>query len=177
MSLSLLATPISPEAFSRFGDVISPEAASKILAINQGQTVRFDDLAQLALTSPLQTSDQADQATSPIELAPCVSIFRSQAVTLPFKMSGLERHPHSSQLFYPLSDKPYLVIVAPKGPFDRDRIEAFIVQGQGVNFHPGTWHHFNLALETESDFLVIDAKSNDPNCDEIWLEEALDVLT
>lgn len=176
MSLSLLAEPISPEAFSRFGDVISAEAASTRLAINQGRTVRFDDLAQLSLTSFFRTSDQENRVTSPIELAPCVSIFRSQAVTLPFKVSGLERHPHSSQLFYPLSDKPYLVIVAPKGPFDHDRIEAFLVQGQGVNFHPGTWHHFNLALEAESDFLVIDAKSNDPNCDEVWLEAPVEIL-
>ncbi len=181
MSLSLLATPISQEAFLPFGDVISPEAATEILSINEGRTIRFDNLAQLDLTPSSRTTDRQKTLTidgsKTIELTPCVSIFRSQAVTLPFNVCGLERHPYSSQLFYPLSDKPYLVIVAPKGPFDRDRLEAFIVQGKGVNFHPGTWHHFNLALETESDFLVIDAKSNDPNCDEIWLEEPLDVLT
>ena len=51
----------------------------------------------------------------------------------------------------------------------------FIATGVGVNFHPGTWHHFNLALTAPSDFLVMDAHSSGPNCDEQSLDQPIEV--
>ena len=41
--------------------------------------------------------------------------------------------------------------------------------GQGVNFAAGTWHHFNLALDGESDFLVIDREGPGENLEEVAL--------
>lgn len=84
----------------------------------------------------------------------------------------MERHPLSSQLFFPLGDNPYLVVVAPQGEFDPQDIRAFVAQpNQGVNYHPGVWHHYSLALNEPSDFLVIDRLSpgerGNENCDEI----------
>jgi ureidoglycolate lyase len=43
---------------------------------------------------------------------------------------------------------------------------------QGVNYAKGTWHHFLLALEAESDFLVVDREGPGENLDEIELSEA-----
>ena len=40
-----------------------------------------------------------------------------------------------------------------------------------MNFHPGTWHHFNLALEAVSDFLVIDRDGTGDNYEEVTLTE------
>jgi len=71
----------------------------------------------------------------------------------------------------PLSNSPYLVVVAKPGSFLADNIEVFLAQPtQGVNFHAGTWHHFSLALEAQSDFLVVDRVGQGDNCDEVFLD-------
>ena len=172
MPLSIQAKPIHRDHFAPFGDLVSPESAHEQLSINQGRTTRFDNLAKLSLsTDTIPVSEQRADAS----LTPCVSIFQSDLTTLPFVIESLERHPLSSQLFFPLSDRPYLVIVAPAGPLKEDNIQAFIATGVGVNFHPGTWHHFNLALTAPSDFLVMDAHSSEPNCDEQSLNQPIEV--
>jgi len=53
-------------------------------------------------------------------------------------------------------------------------IRAFLANGrQGVNFAPGVWHHPLLALQAESDFLVIDRDDPFDNCDECVLAAPL----
>ena len=108
---------------------------------------------------------------------PSVNIFRSKPVCLPFLIKSFERHPLSSQLFFPLSEQPYLVVVAPQGDFVSSKIKAFMASpNQGVNYHPGTWHHYNLALNEVSDFLVIDMVIDKENCDEVEIEEGEQVI-
>ena len=91
----------------------------------------------------------------------------------------LERHPLSSQAFYPLSGNPYLVVVAPAGKLEETEIRVFLARAdQGVNYHPGTWHHYSLALNDTSDFLVIDRgsltqESDEENCDEVSLSQPI----
>ncbi len=155
----LIPEDLNPEAFLPFGDVITTGTAAEQRLINDGHTVRFHNLAALSLT--------ADKGV------PLVSIFRSTPLPLPLKITTLERHPLSSQAFYPLSDKPYLVIVAPAGELREQDIRVFRACGQGVNYHPGTWHHYSLALDSISDFLVIDRGGPDENCDEITLSSEL----
>ena len=46
---------------------------------------------------------------------------------------------------------------------------------EGVNFHPGTWHHFSLALGATSDFLVVDRCDGAPDCDEVTLSDPLEI--
>ena len=174
MRLSIQAKPIHRDDFASFGDVVTPESAHEQLSINQGRTTRFDDLAKLALSVDTIPANKRPRDAS-LALTPCISIFRSELTTLPFMIETLERHPLSSQLFFPLSDRPYLVIVAPAGPLKEANIQAFIATSVGVNFHPGTWHHFNLALTAPSDFLVIDAHSSEPNCDEQSLDQPIEV--
>jgi ureidoglycolate lyase len=89
----------------------------------------------------------------------------------------LERHPKASQAFMPLSGRPFLIVVAPCGDrLERDDIRTFLSNGrQGINFAPGVWHHPLLALQGESDFLVIDRDDPDDNCDERSLDAALSV--
>jgi len=149
--------PLTAEAFAPFGDVLEDKTARELRPINYGQTDRFHDLARL---------DLAAQAGRPI-----VSLFRTRPLPQPIQIKVMERHPLSSQAFYPLSGRPYLVVVAPKGDFDASKIQAFLAGGaQGVNYHAGTWHHFSLALEAVSDFLVIDRDGPEKNCDEVFLE-------
>ena len=160
MSTVLKPELLTAEAFAPFGDVI--EARGEPRGINYGATKRFHDLARIDCAAE-------DGRT-------VVNIFRSIPPVFPFDVKVMERHPLSSQAFVPLSGRPFLVVVAPKGPFDPAAIRAFrAAPGQGVNFAPGTWHHFNLALEAQSDFLVIDregppVEDGGVNCDEVTLD-------
>ncbi len=155
MNAILKPEPLTAAAFAPFGDVIEAQGAPR--GINYGATQRFHDLARL---------DCVEAGGHAI-----VNIFRSQPPAYPFAVTVMERHPLSSQAFMPLSAQPFLVVVAPRGVFDRDAVRAFRAQpGQGVNFARGTWHHFNLALDGQSDFLVIDRDGGDDNCDEVTLD-------
>ena len=99
-----------------------------------------------------------------------MSLFRSTPLPAPVTLRVMERHPLGSQAFYPLEGRRYLVVVAPPGEFKPSAIVAFLAQGrQGVNYAPGVWHHFLLALEAPSDFLVIDRAGGGDNCDEVTL--------
>ncbi|WP_247121483.1 ureidoglycolate lyase [Kordiimonas marina] len=145
------AEPLTAEAFRPFGDVIEVNDAARHFPINYGQTERYHDLAAI------------DCGADGGRVG--VSLFRSTPVDGPITIRVMEYHPLSSQAFMPLGAYPYLVVVAPKGAFDAAKMRVFkAMPGQGVNYHPGTWHHFSLALEAVSDFLVIDRIGEGDNC-------------
>jgi ureidoglycolate lyase len=150
---TLPVEPLTRGAFAPFGEVIAADAAHTTVAVNDGTAQRFHALGRV----------DGDGGTT------VLSIFRAQPRTLPFEVRMLERHPHGSQAFVPLSGTPYLVVVA-SDPSQPPR--AFLARGdQGVNFRKGTWHHPLLALERQSDFLVVDREGDDDNCDEVALAE------
>lgn len=160
---TLSATPLSAETFAPFGDVISSEAASASRTINYGHTQCFPDLARL----DLQRAGGR----------PCISLYRSQPQTLPIRIRVLENHPLGSQTFMPLGDQPWLVVVAPAGPFAASGLRAFVARpDQGVNFHAGTWHHYSLALHAASDFLVLDWHGSLNNMVEVTLADTAQVI-
>lgn len=167
-NMVLHAKPLTQKAFKDFGDVIEVSDDAEKISINYGLTERFH-----ALTT-LDVSEEAGQGI--------ISVFRSSPKSCceindmkgQLTIDCMERHPLSSQAFYPLSANPYLVVVAPRGEFDINKLEAFIAHGnQGVNYHKGTWHHYSLALGKTSDFLVIDRQGAGNNCDEITLESTI----
>jgi len=93
---------------------------------------------------------------------------------LPFEVTMLERHPLGSQAFVPLTQKSYLVVVAPAGPLAPEAVRAFVTRGwQGVNYAKGVWHHPLIALDEVCDFIVVDRGGEGPNCDEENLPESL----
>ncbi|MGH9651721.1 MAG: ureidoglycolate lyase, partial [Terriglobales bacterium] len=155
MSPSLLRIePLTSDSFAPFGEVISANDARTTYAVNDGTAQRFHALARVETEGG----------------ATVMSIFRAQPRALPFEIKMLERHPRGSQAFIPLSGAPYLVVVA-ADPTQPPR--AFLATGhQGINFHKGTWHHPLLALERESDFLVVDREGDDDNCDEAVLTQS-----
>ncbi len=154
---SINAKPLTAEAFAPFGDVIDVANAKRALPINHGHTTRYDDIAGI------DVHDEGGDV--------CVSIFRSTPMN-PVIIRLMERHPLGSQAFIPLGRRPYLVVVAPSGDFDAAKIKVFHASGaQGVNYAKGVWHHFLLALEETSDFLVIDRAGPGDNLDEIVLPE------
>jgi ureidoglycolate lyase len=158
----LQPTPLTAAAFAPFGDVI--EIAGRASRwINHGTCERFDDLAQV---------DVSSEGGRPV-----ISIFRATPRALPLQLRSLERHPLSSQAFYPLQAQPFLVIVAEEGSGTvAPRVRAFVSSGlQGVNFRRNTWHHELLALQQTSLFLVIDRGGPGENCEEMSIEDGLSV--
>lgn len=147
--------PLTAESFAPFGDVIEPASATEVQEINRGYATRYDDLTEIVARDG----------------RPVMSLFRAKPLPQPIEIRVMERHPLGSQAFVPLGGGDFVVVVAPPGVFDASRIEAFLAsRGQGVNFAPGTWHHFLITLAPQ-DFLVIDRMGPGANCDELELSE------
>lgn len=153
---------LTAEAFAPFGNVIEVSERARHFPINNGSTERYHDLARLDVSS--------DNGHA------ILSIFRATPRRLPMQLLLLERHPMGSQAFMPLSQLPYLVVVAGAGEQpDLTRIRCFrAAPTQGVNYARGTWHHPLLALHAASDFLVVDrgGAEDQANCDECALTDA-----
>ena len=146
--------PLTHADFAPFGQVIETNQNSSY-SVNDGTALRFHDLAWV------DASEDHGR--------PCVGIFRAQPRQLPLELTLLERHPLSSQAFVPMARSRFLVIVAAAGDQPMQP-RAFISNGaQGINYHRGTWHHPLVALDAESDFLVIDRSGPGENCDEFKL--------
>jgi len=164
ITATLAIEPLTAEAFRPFGDVIEAVETVRHFTINEGYAERFHDLAQV---------DVGTQGGRAI-----ISIFRALPRALPMQLVLLERHPLGSQAFMPLSQRPYLVVVAPATPDaaapnaatpDLATVRCFRAEpGQGVNYARGTWHHPLIALDAPCDFLVVDrgGAPGDHNCDE-----------
>ncbi|HEX6375245.1 MAG TPA: ureidoglycolate lyase [Allosphingosinicella sp.] len=153
----LTPEPLTAEAFASFGKVIEASDAAVKLDINQGHAVRYDRLAEI---------DVADGGGVPV-----ISLFRAKPLG-ELVLRAFERHPLGTQTFVPLSGRPYLVAVAPAGPFDPADIRLFRAEPhQGVHYRKGVWHHFLLVLD-ESDFLVVDRAGPGDNCEEVELAAA-----
>lgn len=149
----ILPAPLTRESFRPFGEVIEAEGTSAI-TINQGFTVRFNDLAHV---------DVEHESGSM-----CISVFLGQPRPQPVAIRLMERHPLGSQLFMPMQDRPWLVLVA-GDVNDPASYRAFTASGrQGVNYARNVWHHPLLVFDADSRFLVIDRKGPGNNLEEVW---------
>jgi ureidoglycolate lyase len=150
--------PLTRETFAAFGDVVEMNGTEP-LTINQGFALRFNDLAQVDVTS-------GGGATN-------VSLFKASPRPQPVAIKLMERHPLGSQLFFPLQDRPWLVLVC-GDPLDLSTYRSFTASGrQGVNYARNVWHHPLIALDPESMFLIVDRKGPGNNLEETWLPEQL----
>jgi ureidoglycolate lyase len=144
--------PLTTVGFAPFGDVVDTAGAAT-LCVNQGFATRFDNLAKI---------DVADEGGSAK-----VSIFESKAVQRPVRLRVMERHPLGSQIFYPLQDKPWFVVVC-LDPLQPGTYRAFLASGrQGINYRRNVWHHPLLASNDGSRFIVIDRLGAQPNLEEV----------
>ena len=158
--INVVPQQLTAENFAVYGDVISVSESAEHFAINDGHTMRYHDLAEVDVT------EQQGKTL--------LNIFRSTPLAFPLPIEMMERHPLGSQAFIPMSNQPYVVVVAPSGELDSSKIEVFLASSkQGVNYHKGTWHHFCLALNEVSDFLVVDRGGKGDNCDVEKLDGSL----
>lgn len=158
----LTPEPLTAKNFAPFGDVIDVAGHTPIM-INNGNTKRFDSLAHVECFGE--------------ETRAVINIFRAQPRTMPMRIRMIEKHPYGSQSFHPLSGQPYLVLVADAVAAPQpEHLHLFLAQAnQGINYHANTWHHPVLALNEISDFLVVDRKGKEPNCDEFFFDESLNI--
>ena len=154
--IRLQPQPLTRAAFAQFGDVLEIEGAEHF-PTNQGLATRFNNLAKVDVGAEGGSVN--------------VSIFETNARPFPIRLELMERHPLGSQIFYPLQDRPWLV-VACGDPGDGASFRAFTATGrQGVNYARNAWHHPLLALDHESRFLVVDRQGPGNNLEEIKLGE------
>lgn len=152
--------PLTKEAFAPFGEVIELEGAHHY-GINQGFAERFHKLAE---------ADTAAEGGSAI-----ISIFVAEPRPAPIAIELMERHPISSQAFYPLQDRDWLVVVA-EGAQAPDTPRAFRATGrQGVNYARNVWHYPLLVFDPGSRFLIVDRKGPGKNLEEHWFDPGVNI--
>lgn len=111
---------ITAEAFAPFGDLIE----------TPGNVARRDCVARIA-------NDRA-QATANL------AVVRALAPPPGFVFQEMERHPFSTQAFFPLDATEYLVVVAPDDGAQAPSLEelrGWRVRGtQAISYRTGVWH-------------------------------------
>jgi ureidoglycolate lyase len=160
--ISLQPELLTAEAFAPYGDVVE-SSEQQVAAMNAESFERFDDMCSV----------EANDGHVAISIARCRTI-----TALPHTIDMIERHPHGSQSFVPLTPCRMMVVVAPAGePAAAKELRAFVSNGrQGINYHRGTWHMPLIAFDAGQEFLIIDRVGDSPNCDLHYLDEAITVL-
>lgn len=130
--MNLHAQTLTAEAFSRFGEVVA----------HRGDERRH----RFAMAG----ADGLKQAFWVTKIA--------QAISFPFAIDKLERHPHADQAFFPLSGQRMLIVVCPSlddgGP-DVGHALAFVSEpGQGVVYRRNVWHAGMSVLDAPAEFVV-----------------------
>jgi ureidoglycolate lyase len=149
--------PLTKAAFAPYGEVVETLDVEP-LRINQGFALRFDDLANV------DVGESGGAAN--------ISLFSGTPRPAPIAIKLMERHPLGSQLFFPLQNRPWLVLVC-GDPGDEASYLAFSATGeQGVNYSRNVWHHPLLVLDAASRFLVVDRKGPGNNLEEFWIGES-----
>lgn len=157
---SIAARPLTTAAFAPFGDVLDT-AGDPDKVINQGLCGRFHDRARL---------DFGPEGRAGI------SLFQAEPRSLPYKLELLERHPEGSQAFVPMSQNPFLVVVAEGTDAQPGLVHAFITApGQAINLHRGTWHGVLTPLAAPGLFAVVDRIGATANLEEHWLTAPLTI--
>lgn len=149
MRQTIATEPLTSAEFAPFGDVL--DATGDFRLINDGLCRRHHDRARLDFGSGRAG----------------ISIFSARPRALPYDFDLVERHPEGSQAFLPMTEHPFLVIVAADDGGSPGRPRAFLTSaGQGINLHRGTWHGVLAPLAAPGLFAVIDRIGDGPNLEE-----------
>ncbi len=152
--------PLTAAAFAPFGDVVETGGRPPI-TINEGYAERVNGLGRI------ETAGETGIVN--------ISLFAARQRPRPILIRMMERHPLGSQLFQPLQDRDWLLVVC-ADPRDTGSYRAFRATGrQGVNYARNVWHHPLLVLSDGERFLVVDRGDSGAtpanNLEEVWLPE------
>jgi ureidoglycolate lyase len=142
LARTIPAEPLTAEAFAPWGDVIEAGRGASF-PINGGMCDRYHDLARMEF---LGEGARAG-----------ISVGYGRPYALPLDLTLVERHPLGSQAFVPMTEDPFLVVVAPDEDGRPGRPRAFITApGQGVNYLRNAWHGVLTPLGRAAPFLIVD---------------------
>jgi ureidoglycolate lyase len=159
---TLTIEPLTAEAFAPWGDVIEAKGAS--FPINGGMCDRFHDLARMEFTGDGGRAG--------------ISVGWGRPYPLPLAFDLVERHPLGSQAFVPMTEDPFLVIVAPDEGGRPGRPRVFIsAPGQGVNYLRNVWHGVLTPLGRAAPFLIVDRIGPGVNLEEHRYEAEWQAVT
>lgn len=161
MTRDIRCQPLTRQAFAPFGDVLDC-AGDPDRLINAGLCGRYHDRGKLDFGADGRAG---------------ISLFDAEARSLPYVLDLMERHPEGSQAFIPMTENPFLVIVAPDAGGRPGQPLAFLTQPhQGINFHKGTWHGVLTPLASPGLFAVVDRIGDSANLQEVLLDPPYRVL-
>ena len=150
--------PLTGAGFAPYGDVIESSDQDSFF-INNGMAERFHALARVEASGE--------------KAGAIISLVKSRKYEMPRKLDHAEHHPLGSQAFVPLDDARFIVVVASacESPRPED-FHAFVTNGkQGINYHPGTWHHVLLTPYAAMTFLCVDRIGDGNNCIDHFFDE------
>lgn len=145
MSITIKMKPVTSEDFAPFGDLLDAKGDVDMV-INQGMCDRHHDRAKI------------DMGGGKVG----VSVFNAVKRDLPYQLDLMERHPLGSQCFMPMTEHPFLAIVAEDEDGKPAEPQAFLIPAHtGINFHRNIWHGVLTPLHAPGLFAVIDRVSDD----------------
>ncbi|KAK9468337.1 ureidoglycolate hydrolase [Lipomyces arxii] len=173
----VVAEELTPEAFKKFGYVISPkDQAPKIPEGTYGMAYRLSDAS-----IPVNNYGNSEFKTE----APCA--FNLQRFKPPkaldrenkvYNLPNVERHPYTTQTFFPMGvdaeKAAYLVVVCEndenKLP-DLSTLRVFVARGnQSVTYGAAVWHGGTCSLIDQLDMTMF-MYDNGVKADEVHLVE------
>ncbi|MCA0433403.1 MAG: ureidoglycolate lyase [Proteobacteria bacterium] len=158
--IRLTPKPLNKAIFRPYGNVIDTSGVTP-KNVNQGFAQRFDDLAYVDVAPEFGSVN--------------VALFTANPRPMPIAVKLMERHPMGSQIFVPLQDRPWLVLVC-DNPLKPETYQLFAATGQqGINYARNIWHHPLLVFDEGSRFLVFDRKGSGNNLEEVQLPETLQI--
>ena len=162
LSRTLTLEPLTAEAFAPWGDVI--EASGESFPINGGMCDRFHDRARMEFTG------EGGRAG--------ISVGWGRPYPLPHRFDLVERHPLGSQAFVPMTEDPFLVVVAPDEDGRPGTPRAFITRpGQGINYLRNVWHGVLTPLGRATPFVIVDRIGPGVNLEEYRYDTEWNVVT
>ena len=161
MTRIITARPLTRENFVPFGDVIDT-GGDNHFPINAGKCERYHALATAEATGS--------------NAHVLISMARGAPYEFPLNLTMVERHPHGSQAFVPLSPRPFLVVVCLGGDEGPGEPHAFLTApGQGINYPRNRWHGVLTPIGEPQDFLIVDRGGDDSNLEEFHFSHPYEI--
>lgn len=152
---TLKPEPLTATAFKSYGTVIDT-TGTEFISINSGNCKRYSNLVPLDIDSSGITG---------------ISLFDAKPYANPLQLNYVERHPLGSQAFLPMSQDPYLIVVADDNNGVAQAPKVFITNGkQGVCYDRNTWHGVLTPIIQQSLFAVVDYIGSGDNLEECHYE-------
>jgi ureidoglycolate lyase len=130
----LQAIPVSADVFRPFGTLLDPILANP----------RLNFTVNLKNPRPQAKANMA--------------LIRPPVATLPFDVTVMEHHPFSEQIFIPMAQTSFLIVVAHDDGYGRPdptTIKAFTVTSDlAISYHPNTWHTGMATLHKKGQFAM-----------------------